>query len=160
MIPRVIGATMPIRHDFLFGRASRMAVKKSSSKPKTKTKKAGGSKGATKKKAAPKKSARSSAASKASKTKSSKAKSAGKSAAVKLSTSQSELLKRVGGSGVMGYKYDKKAEQRSLDALVEKKLIKRGAKDKADAKHPYLLTNVGKKHIGSSSTSSAPGSGF
>jgi hypothetical protein len=138
-----------------------MAVKKSATKPKTKSSsKAGGSKGGTTKAKAPKKSARSSAGPKASKTKASKAKSPGKSSAVKLSTSQSELLRRVGGAGEPGYKFDKKAEQRSLDALVEKKLIKRGAKDKADSKHPYLLTNVGKKHIGSSSTSSAPGSSF
>jgi len=47
------------------------------------------------------------------------------------------------------YKLDKKANSARWDALVEKKLIKRGAKDKADAKHPYSLTNLGKKHPGS-----------
>ena len=130
-----------------------MAVKKkTASKPKTKAPKSGTKKksGSTKK-ASPKK-GKASSSKKAPKTKSSS-----RSAAPKLTDAQKDLLKRVGGASEAGYKFDKKAEQRTLDSLVVKKLVKRGAKDKTDSKHPYSLTNAGKKHLGSeSSATSSP----
>jgi hypothetical protein len=73
-----------------------------------------------------------------------------KAAPVKLTSSQSELLKKVGSAAEPGYKVEKKAEQRTLDALHERKLIKRGAKDKASGSYHYQISNTGKKHIGSS----------
>lgn len=72
-----------------------------------------------------------------------------KAAAVKLSSSQHELLKKVHGAGEGGYSADKKIEERSLTALQEKKLIKKGAKDKATGKVPYSISAAGKKHVAS-----------
>jgi hypothetical protein len=82
---------------------------------------------APKKKAAPKKGAAKKAA-----------------APPKLSASQGELLKKIGGAGEAGYAVDKK-EARSIESLVEKKLIKKGAKDKATGAIPYHITSSGKK---------------
>jgi hypothetical protein len=87
------------------------------------------------KKAAPKKAAAKSAAPK---------KAA--PAPIKLSASQGELLKKVGGAAEAGYTVEKKAEQRSIDVLLEKKLIKKGAKDKATGAIKYHISSAGKKH--------------
>lgn len=70
-----------------------------------------------------------------------------KAAPIKLTTSQSELLKKVHGAGEPGYSVDKKIEQRSIDALLERKLIKKGAKDKASGKIPHTLSASGRKHV-------------
>lgn len=70
-----------------------------------------------------------------------------KAAPIKLSTSQHELLKRIHGAGESGYSAEKKIEERSLTALQERKLIKKGAKDKATGKVPYSVSAAGKKHI-------------
>jgi hypothetical protein len=78
-------------------------------------------------------------------------------AVAKLSSSQSDLLTRIGSAGDAGYRNEKKAEQRSLDSLQEKKLIKKGARDKATGTSPYTLSNAGKKHL--ASQAAAPGSG-
>jgi hypothetical protein len=67
-------------------------------------------------------------------------------AAVKLSSSQSELLKKIGGTGEAGYTMEKKAEERQIESLLEKKLIKKGAKDKATGKLKYHISTAGKKH--------------
>jgi hypothetical protein len=85
---------------------------------------------AAKKKAAPKKAAAKKAA-----------------APLKLSASQDELLKKIGGAAETGYTLAKKAEQRSIDSLLEKKLIKKGAKDKASGAIRYHISSSGKKHI-------------
>ena len=68
-------------------------------------------------------------------------------APVKLSASQDELLKKIGGATDAGYTLEKKAEQRSIDSLLEKKLIKKGAKDKASGVIRYHISSSGKKHI-------------
>ena len=68
-------------------------------------------------------------------------------APLKLSASQDELLKRIGEAAEPGYTIAKKVEQRSIDSLLEKKLIKKGAKDKASGSIRYLISNAGKKHI-------------
>jgi hypothetical protein len=83
---------------------------------------------AAKKKAAPKKASAKKAA-----------------APLKLSASQGELLKKIGGAGDAGYAVDKK-EARSIESLLEKKLVKKGAKDKTSGSIPYHITNTGKKH--------------
>jgi hypothetical protein len=134
-----------------------MAVKKSSGETKIQdvaaSKKAVGKKSAAKKETAPKKSTPSAAKSAAPK------KAAPKKAApapIKLTTTQTDMLKKIGESGEPGYKTGKKAEQRTIDALQERKLIKRGAKDKATGSYHYLVSNAGKKHLGSSPTTAAP----
>ncbi len=67
--------------------------------------------------------------------------------AIKLSASQGELLKKVGGAAEAGYSVEKKIEQRSIESLLEKKLIKKGAKDKATGTVRYHISSAGKKHI-------------
>lgn len=69
-------------------------------------------------------------------------------APVKLSSAQSELLQRIGAADPAGYLSAKKAEQRSLEALAERKLVKKGAKDKASGSYRYLISSAGKKHLG------------
>jgi hypothetical protein len=131
-----------------------MAVKKSAgSKGSASKAKAGASvKKSAAKKAAPKKSA--SVAKKSAAPKSAVKKKA--AAPIKLTSSQSELLKKVGSAAEPGYKFEKKAEQRTLDALHERKLIKRGSKDKASGSYHYQISNTGKKHIESQGGESAP----
>ena len=68
-------------------------------------------------------------------------------APIKLTASQGELLKKIGETAETGYTVDKKVEQRSVDSLLEKKLIKKGAKDKATGKLSYHISSAGKKHI-------------
>ena len=70
-----------------------------------------------------------------------------KAAPIKLTSSQTELLKKVHGAGEGGYSADKKIEERSLTALLERKLIKKGAKNKETGKVPHTLSTAGKKHI-------------
>ena len=70
-----------------------------------------------------------------------------KAARIKLTDSQNDLLKKVHGSGDGGYSADKKIEERSLTALLERKLIKKGAKNKETGKVPHTLSTAGKKHI-------------
>ncbi len=74
----------------------------------------------------------------------------GAEAPVKLTATQGELLKKIGGSEA-GYLAEKKAEQRTIDALLERKLIKKGAKDKASGSVNYQISNAGKKHPSSQS---------
>ena len=71
----------------------------------------------------------------------------GAEAPVKLTATQGELLKKIGGSEA-GYLAAKKAEQRTIDALLERKLIKKGAKDKASGNVNYMISSAGKKHPG------------
>ena len=71
----------------------------------------------------------------------------GAEAPVKLTPTQGELLKKIGGSET-GYLAEKKAEQRTIDALLEAKLIKKGAKDKASGNVNYMISSAGKKHPG------------
>jgi hypothetical protein len=128
-----------------------MAVKKSSGETKIQDvsapKKAGGKKSAAKKETAPKKSTPTAAKTAAPK------KTAPKKAAaapIKLTATQADMLKKIGGTGEPGYRSEKKAEQRTIEALQERKLIKRGAKDKASGSYHYSLSNAGKKHLESS----------
>jgi hypothetical protein len=87
----------------------------------------------------------------AAETKTGAAKKAGKkkasAAPVKLSTSQAELLRKVGGASEPGYRFEKKAEQRTLDALHERKLIKRGPKKKESGSYHYTISMAGIKSL-------------
>jgi hypothetical protein len=118
-----------------------MAVKKTATK-------ASGAKAATKKaapkKAAAKKAAPKKAATTAAKTTTKKA-APKKKAAVKLTDGQLALLKKV-ADAKEGYA-GAKAEMRVLEALQTKKLIKKGAKDKATGAVKYTVSKVGEKHL-------------
>ena len=63
-----------------------------------------------------------------------------------LSASQGELLKKISEAPETGYAVAKKVEERSIESLLLKKLIKKGAKDKTSGSIPYHITNTGKKH--------------
>jgi hypothetical protein len=79
-----------------------------------------------------------------------------KAAPIKLTESQADLLKKVHGAGETGYTAAKPVEDRSLAALVEKKMIKKGAKDKATGKVPHTVSTAGKKHVEKTSGGSTP----
>jgi hypothetical protein len=128
-----------------------MAVKKT----KASAKKASAKKAATKK-AAPKKATKAAPA-RASKTVKAKAGTTAKNAkakkttstAVKLTDRQLDMLKAVHGSKA-GYLANK-AEAKTLDALASKKLIKKGAKDKASGAVRYQMSKAGVKFVTSPS---------
>lgn len=127
------------------------APKKSATKAKVKAK-------ATVKKAAPKK-AKAQAAPVTPPTPEAKAvvkKAAPKKAAVKkaapkkatllrLSDKQKDFLRKVLESGDSGYEAIK-AELRSIEALIERKLVKKGPRVKGATSTRYLLTRAGQKH--------------
>jgi hypothetical protein len=123
-----------------------MAVKK------TTTKKAGTK--AAPKKAAPKKAAPKKAS--APKAKAPKKAAPKKAAPVKLTDKQTDLLKKVSETKDAGY-IGPKAEGRILESLQTKKLIKKGAKDKASGSYRYTVSKAGEKHLATTPPSS-PGS--
>ena len=127
-------------------------------------KKSGGSTKAAPKKAATKKSApKKASAGTGTKTGTPKKKAAAKGGAakvkakkpapVKLTDKQAEFLKTIHGAGEAGYKGDKKAEAKSLESLLGKKLIKRGAKDKSSGSYSYSVSKAGQKHLSTSASS-------
>jgi hypothetical protein len=67
-------------------------------------------------------------------------------AVVKLNDKQRELLGKVKEAGETGYAIGQKIEQRTINALQERKLIKRGTKNKDTGNYHYLLTKLGEKH--------------
>jgi hypothetical protein len=112
---------------------------------KSTTKKSAPKKGASKgggKGAKPKAKAKSKAESKASP----KA-PAGKAGAPKINDVQRDLLTRVHGAGEAGHS-PAKGEMRTMTALVTRKLVKRGAKNKDTGAYAYTLTKAGMKHVG------------
>ncbi len=135
-----------------------MAVKKKSAKKEESAvpTKAEAKETAPKKKA-PKKASASAhepaAATKGSDASSTPKKAAAKKAAaapIKLTASQDEMLKKIGEGAEAGYMVGKKIEQRSIESLLTKKLIKKGAKDKESGNLRYHISTAGKKHLGSS----------
>jgi hypothetical protein len=101
------------------------APKKAAAKPAAKkAAKAPKAKGAAKTKAAPKK----------------------KAAPVKLTDKQADLLKKVADAKDAGY-LGPKGESKALESLQTKKLIKRGAKDKASGSYRYVVSKAGEKHV-------------
>ncbi len=69
-------------------------------------------------------------------------------APVKLTERQLEFLKQIKGAAE-GYMTAKKAEQKTLETLLDKKLIKKGAKDKASGNFRYTVSKAGEKHLSS-----------
>jgi hypothetical protein len=114
-----------------------MAVKKAA------TKKAAPKKAATKK-AAPKKAATKKAAPKKAAPK--------KAAPAKLTDNQRDLLKKVQTAGTVGLAADNKAVTKSLEALKDKKLVKKGLKNKSTGHVHYHVSKAGEKHLGTSSS--------
>src|SRR5262249_48670924 len=132
MIPRKIGR-LPDRRGFHTGRGySNMAMNKSA-----------GAKKSTAKGGAAKKSASTKAAG-------STKKATVKKAAPKLSDPQTEMLKRVHAhtdpTG-LGYRAEKKPENKTLEKLAEHKLLKRGKKHKESGHFHYQVSNAGVKHL-------------
>jgi len=73
-------------------------------------------------------------------------------APVKLTDRQLEFLKQIQGAAE-GFTTAKKAEQKTLDTLLEKKLIKKGAKDKTSGNFRYTVSKAGEKHLSTVSAS-------
>ena len=115
--------------------SKKAATRKAAPKKGATTKKAGASKSGVKAGAATRKAA------------------AKKTPAVKLTDRQLDLLRTVHRTKDAGYLGDKRAEAKGLESLVTKKLIKRGAKDKASGHPRYLVSKAGAKHVSSSSPS-------
>lgn len=82
-----------------------------------------------------------------------KPKTAAKKPAVKLTPKQTELLTRVQAAGEAGFA-PSKAEARAIEPLLAKKVVKKGAKNKATGLFSYHVTKVGQKHL--STPSAAP----
>ena len=80
--------------------------------------------------------------------------SAKKSTSVKLSDRQQEFLKKVKDAGEKGFSAGLSAEQRTIDALAERKLVKKGTKDKQTGKYCFLITKMGEKHLTTTTTPS------
>ena len=67
--------------------------------------------------------------------------------AIKLTPNQSDLLKKVHGAGEEGLPADTKGVAKSLEALKDKKLIKKGKKNKDTGHVHYHLSKAGEKHL-------------
>ena len=77
-----------------------------------------------------------------------------KPAPIKLTDKQAAFLKQIQSTGEPGYKGDKKAEAKSIDSLLGKKLIKKGSKDKDSGAYHYTVSKAGEKHLSESQPSS------
>jgi hypothetical protein len=124
--------------------AVKKAAVKAAPKPKAETaSKSGTPKAATKTSAAPKAATKKAAPKKA--------------AGPKLNERQVDFLKKVKAAGDAGFIVALQVEQRTIDALTERKLVKRGAKNKETGKYPYTLTKLGEKHAGAGPAPAASG---
>jgi hypothetical protein len=77
----------------------------------------------------------------------SKAAAPKKAAPPKLTDRQVDLLKKIQGAGATGLLPANKNEEKSLDSLAAKKLLKKGKKDKEKGFYAYLLTKTGEKQL-------------
>ena len=66
-----------------------------------------------------------------------------KPAPVKLTENQVKFLQTINAAGETGYEPKNKNEQRSIDAMATRKLLKRGTKNKETGSYRYLLTKLG-----------------
>ncbi len=71
-------------------------------------------------------------------------------APVKLTERQLEFLKMIHGTKEPGFLVGRKADQRTIDALMDRKLIKKGAKDRESGNFRYFVSRAGEKHLTSS----------
>jgi hypothetical protein len=116
---------------------------KAAAKPKAETASKSGTPKAAAKKAAPKAAAKTTTKKAAPK----------KAAGLKLSDLHVAFLKKIHGAGELGYAAGK-GEDRTIDALGNRKLVKRGKKNAATGKHHHHLTKLGEKHMGSTGSAS------
>jgi len=79
-----------------------------------------------------------------------------KAVPIKLNDRQREFLRKIKDAGTVGYEVAQKVEQRTIDALLERKLVKKGAKNKETGKSPYLLTKAGEKHLPAAPSTPTP----
>lgn len=128
------------------------ATKKGRSAAKTVAKKSAVKKGKAPAKAAAKKAAPKKAAAKNMAAKKTAAK---KAAPVKLTERQQDLLRNVHAKQAEGYPANSKAVAKSLEQLQGKKLVKKGAKNKATGHVHYHVSRAGEKHLGSATTAPA-----
>ncbi len=70
-----------------------------------------------------------------------------KAAPVKITDKQRDFLKKIHDAGSTGYEPANKNEQRAIDSMSEKKLLKRGSKNKEKGVYRYLLTRTGETHL-------------
>ncbi len=105
-------------------KASAVKAKATPATPETAVKAAAPKKAAPKKGAAPKKAA----------------------AVVKLTDNQVKFLKMI-LEAKEGFLTAKKAELKTLESLLEKKLVKKGAKDKASGSFRFTVSKAGEKHL-------------
>jgi hypothetical protein len=76
--------------------------------------------------------------------------------AVKLTDGQREFLCKVKDAGAAGYTVARKTEQRTIDALLARKVLKKGAKNRETGLHSYLLSKAGEKHLPAAPPAPAP----
>ena len=69
---------------------------------------------------------------------------------VKLTERQLEFLKMIHGAREPGFLVARKADQRTINALMDRKLIKKGAKDRESGNFRYSVSKAGEKHLTSS----------
>jgi hypothetical protein len=67
-------------------------------------------------------------------------------APVKLTENQLKFLKQI-QEAKEGFSTAKKAEEKTIETLLDKKLIKKAAKDKASGKYRYIVSKAGEKHL-------------
>ena len=77
-----------------------------------------------------------------------------KAAGLKLSELHTAFLKKIHGAGEHGYAAGK-GEDRTIDALGTRKLVKKGKKNATTGKHHHHLTKLGEKHMGSSGSAAS-----
>jgi DnaK suppressor protein len=71
-----------------------------------------------------------------------------KPAAPKLTDPQSDLLKKVAAhADPVGYHAEKKPENKTLEALLKHKLVKKGKKNTTSGNYHYQVSTAGKKHL-------------
>ncbi|MBX6312733.1 MAG: hypothetical protein IRY99_07435 [Isosphaeraceae bacterium] len=80
-----------------------------------------------------------------------------KAAPPKLNERQREFLKKIQAAGATGYEPGDKNEERTIQALIDRKLVKKGTKNKESGKLRFLLTKSGEKLLPTAS-SPAPAS--
>ncbi len=78
-----------------------------------------------------------------------------KAAPVKLTAKQAEFLGKIHAAGEAGFE-PTKAEMRGVESLLDKKLIKKGAKNKATGQLRFHVTKAGQKHLPSTTAEPAP----
>jgi len=78
-----------------------------------------------------------------------------KAGEIKLNDRQRDFLKKIKEAAEPGYLVGEKIEQRTIEALVTRKLLKKGPKNKESGGFHYILTKAGEKHLTAGSAASS-----